>query len=292
MAWQLAILISIVAGVATALIRRHYAQKSLLPSTFPPAISFVFGIAPLGIIAGLILPHHVIWTGVIYLLFAILASSIALCNWLNFKSIKYLPVTQYQIISQTQVVMIIVLGWVLLNERLNLHQSLGALLLLAAAGLAILAPVKAVLSIHKGLHKSAVIFDLLGSFFGAIALVTEKVILGHMDIGAYLIFGYSVQALGILVWATKDINNSTVKLITRREIQWFATLGMANGVTGVFYVIAVVRSNNVSLIASISPVTLPLIAFGAYLFLKEKENLRLLWAALGLGIIGLLLSAH
>lgn len=293
MSWQLAFTISTIALIITALVKRSHSQKSLAPPSFPPALSYLLGIAPLGIIAGLILPHKVVWSSWLIFLLIIISFFMAISNWLIFRAIKQLPVMQYQLIARSQIVMIIAFGWILLGETLSHYQIIGAILLLIAALLAIKAPVKNLDSQHRKVHLKAVILTLVGCLAGTIGLISEKAALGHMDIGAYLIFGYSAQTIGLLILASKDVIKESLRQLTKHEIKWSAFMGIANGIGGVFYVFAIVKADNISLIAALSSITLPLIAFGAYIILKEKEQQKLLWTGLAIGFVGLLvMSLH
>lgn len=159
------------------------------------------------------------------------------------------------------------------------------------AVLAASAPIVAQKKVDGSFYSTAIALALVGSLFGAISLVAEKAALGHMDIGAYLVFGYSAQALGMVVLAAKDCNKTTLKKLTKSETRWAAGMGLANGFSGVFYVTALVNSDNISLITAITAISLPLLALGALVFLKEKENHKLLWASLVIGFIGLLVGS-
>jgi len=291
MSWQLAIGLSILANIITSLIQRRYSLKSSAPNSFPPAISYLLGVAPLGIIVGLSLSHHVHWTWWVVFLIALNSTIMALSNWIGFKAVKRLPVAQFQTINQFYEIVVVILGWTLLNEGLGKFQLLGALLLLIAALLAIRAPMRNIDKSHRKVHFQSVLLTLAAATTLGTALVIEKAALGHMDIGAYLIFGYSAQTVAMLLLATKDINKETIRRFGKNEIKWSAGMGWANAVTGVFYVIAIVRSNNISLVTAVTAITLPLLAFAAYTILKEQEKQKLLWTALTIGFIGLVVSA-
>jgi drug/metabolite transporter (DMT)-like permease len=291
MSWQIAISLSVLANVLTSLIQRHYSQKSSAPASFPPAVSYLFGVTPLGIIVGLSLSHHVHWTWWVGFLLFLNASIMALSNWIGFKAVKRLPVTQNQTIGQFYEVVVVALGWIFLGEGLSKFQFIGALLLLIAALLAIRAPMSVSDRARRKVHIQSVGLTLATAITLGTALVVEKAALGHMDIGAYLIFGYSAQTLAMLVLATKDIRRETLRKFGKDEIKWSAGMGWANAVTGVFYVIAIVRSNNISSVTAVAAITLPLVAFGAYIILKERDNQRLLWLGLAIGLLGLLVSA-
>ena len=213
----------------------------------------------------------------------------AISNWISFAAVKRLSVVQFQTINQFYGVVVISLGWLLLKEGLNLFQILGAGLLFMAAMLAIRAPNNT--GANRALHVKSVLLTVAAALTLGVALVIEKAALGHMDIGAYLIFGYTAQTLAMLLLALKDVSKQNLRKFGIHEIKWSAGMGWANAVTGVFYVIAIVNSNNISLVTAIAAISLPLLAFAAYVILRERENRKLLWVGLGLGFIGLIVSA-
>ncbi|HUS26193.1 MAG TPA: EamA family transporter [Nevskiaceae bacterium] len=290
MPWQIAIGLAIVANVATSLVQRRYAQKSVLPASWPAFMSYFFGVMPLGIIVGLVLPHHVHWSWWLGLLLFIEGTAMCLYNWIAFKAVKQLPVASYQTIYQTYAIVVIALGWTLLGEVLTGNQLFGAALLLIAALLAIYAPAKKISSAGLMTRKRAVLLTFLAAVFLGIGLVTEKAALGHMTVGAYLIFGYGVQTLALLLLAAVHAKSALHKL-TGSEFKWSAIMGLANGITGVFYVIAIFNSDNISLMTAIGALTLPLLAIAAHFVLHERENPKLLWSGVFLAFAGLLVLA-
>src|SRR6187402_1931086 len=119
MSWQVALALFYLTVIAQALLQRSYSQRSKLPESFPPAISYLIGVTPLGIIVGLFLSHHVIWSWWLILLLAIEGIFIGLYNWLSFRAVKRLPLARFQTIYQSYEIVVILLGWMLLNERLS-----------------------------------------------------------------------------------------------------------------------------------------------------------------------------
>lgn len=289
MSWQLAISFSILASITTSLIQRRYSQRSLAPASIPPAVSYLLGVCPLGIILGLILPHHVIWSWWVVVLITLNGIIMALANWIGFVAVKRLPVARFQTINQFYVIVVIILGWTILHEGLGRYQLAGAGLLFLAALLAIRAP-QHISHEHRRTHIRSVVLALSAATTLGTALVIEKATLGHMDVGAYLIFGYSAQTLAMLLLAAKDVNRESLRNFSRSEIKWSAGMGVANGITGLFYVLAIVGADNISQVTAVASITLPLLALAAYVILKEREQQRLLWAGLVLGFLGLLVS--
>jgi len=291
MPWQLAIGLSIIANVVTTLIQRRYSQKSSAPPTFPSAISYLLGVMPVGITVGLILPHHVYWSWWLILLLITCASSMALSGWIAFKAVRLLPVTAYQTIGRFTGIVAIALGWIILSEGLDIFQLLGAVILLLAALFAIWAPAKNIGIIQRRVHFRAVLLTLFASTTLAIGLVTEKGILGHMQVGGVLIFGWGSQTLAMLLLAVKDASRENLRKFRSYEVKWSALMGLANGTAGAFYVYSLNKSNNISLITPLTSITLPLIVLGAHFVLKEHENRKLMWVSLAISFVGLLISA-
>ncbi|MEJ0073032.1 MAG: hypothetical protein WDN27_03045 [Candidatus Saccharibacteria bacterium] len=111
-----------------------------------------------------------------------------------------------------------------------------------------------------------------------------------MQIGGGFLTGWSAQAIAMLLLASKDASRANFRTFKTFEIRWSVLMGLVNGLTGVFYVYAIVHSDNVSLITTLTAISLPLTVFGAYLFLRERENHKLMWVSLGISFVGLLVS--
>lgn len=293
MSWQVGLLLFYVTVVAQALLQRSYSQKSTLPESFPPAISYLIGVTPLGIVVGLLLRHHVHWSLWLGCLLIIEGVFIGLYNWLSFKAIRRLPIVRYQTIYQSYEIVVVVLGWILLKERLNAPQIIGAVLLLCAAFLAIRAPLRvgADASGRIADNKTAVGLTLLAALVMGIGLIAEKASLHYMDIGAYFIFGYLTQTLALVALAVKDVNKSALRAFRVYDMQRSLAMGTLSALIGFFYIVSITKSNNISLITALGAFALPLTVLAGYLLLHERDNPRLLWGATTLGCIGLIITA-
>jgi drug/metabolite transporter (DMT)-like permease len=290
MTWQLAIVISIVANVATILIQRRYAQRSAAPPSFPPAVSYVFGVLPIGLLAGfLVFPHAIRWSWWLVMLLALGGLSMAVSTWTGFRAARHLAVGLNQVIGRLTIVFTVLLGWTTLGEGLTFFQTLGAAILLAAALLAIQAP-KHTTDTHTT-QLSALTLSIISAIALAVALVTEKAVLGHMNIGGVFLVGWTTQALAMVVLAAKDARPDTLRQFRGLEFRWSALMGLVNGLTGVFYIYAIVHANNISLITSFTAIVLPLTVLGAFIFLGEREHRKIMWISLGISFVGLLVSA-
>jgi uncharacterized membrane protein len=291
MTWQLAIAVSITANVAAILIQRRYSQRSLVPSTFPPAISYLFGVLPVGITAGLfVFAHDIRWSLWVVLLLLIEGVAMAISGATGFYVARKLTVTSQLTIYRFCGVVVIILGWTILGEKLGLNQLLGAMLLLAASWLAIWAPIRA--QQKDKTHTtdlSYLILALVSATALGIALVTEKALLGHMEVGGVFLVGWVAQTIGMSLLALKDASKETIRKITKHEFKWSVVMGLTNGLTGVFYVYSLATSDNISLITALTSLVMPLSVFGAYVFLREREKQLILWISLFVAFLGVMI---
>jgi drug/metabolite transporter (DMT)-like permease len=291
MPWQVALSLYFVVLVSQVVLQRSYSQKSKLPESFPPALSYAIGVLPLGIIVGLTMHPHVQWSWWLIFLLALEGTFIALYNWLSFMSIRRLPIARYQTIYQSYEIVVILLGWTLLSERLTLPQTVGGLFLLAGALLAIHAPKKNDRKPDDHTHTTAILLAAGSAVTIGIGLVAEKAALRHMSMGAYFIFGYATQVLALVALAAKDVNRQTVRTITPYDLHRSLAMGVLSSLIGFFYIAAIVRANNISLITALSTLSLPLSVLAGYIFLREREHTLILWISLGVSFVGLVVSA-
>lgn len=291
MNWQIALVLWYATSVGQSLWQRVYSQKSELPETFPPALSYLLAVTPLGVIVGLSIGHHVHWSAWVLTLLAIEGAFIGLFNWLMFVAIKRLPVATFQLIFQSYAVVTIVLGWVLLHETLSAPQVVGAVLLLAAAVVATQTPVTKGSAQPKSHRTKAIILATLAAVALGIGLVTEKAALKYMDIGAYFIFGFATQTLALTLLAVKDFRPSVIKQIRAHDLKRSFIMGTLSALVGFFYIYAIRHSNNISLITALGAFSLPLVVLASYVILKERENTKRLAIASALGCIGIIITA-
>lgn len=291
MSWQIAIGFSILANIATTLVQRRYSLKSKAPATFPSAASYLLGVVPVGLIVGFSLPHQIYWSQQLAVLLFICAASMAISGWIGFMAVKLMPVAPYQTIGKFTIFVAVALGWIVLNERLTFYQLVGALIILLAAVLAIYAPILTAQDRHRHLHILPVFMTLVSATFLAFGLVSEKAILGHMQLGGVLILGWGAQTIAMLLLALKDANKHTIQSFKLYEIKWSTFMGLANGITGAFYVYALNKSDNISLITTLTAVALPLSALGAHFLLDERENSKLMWLSIIICFAGLIIMS-
>lgn len=292
MTWQLAFALSMVMGITRKLYLRRYSQTSKVPATIPPAASYLFGVIPVGFVAGFfLLPHHIVWSWWMLLLMTLLSASMSISNWFGFITASRIAVAPQQTIGMLTTVNTILLGWTVLGEGLTPAQFVGGGILLAAAVLAIWAPAKTKSGDFKRMDTVTIWLATVSALLLGVGLVTEKALLGHMEIGGIFFVSWGVQALGMTLLAMKDLSKANWQAFRGRELKASTLLGLTNGLNGALYIYAIYHSDNVSLIAVLGCMALPLTVLGAYIFLGEREHHTMLWLSLIVSFIGLVIMA-
>ncbi len=291
MLWSVSLFFFFIVVVMQALWQRNYSRVSLLPETFPPTLSYLIALMPLSLIVGLIMPHHVTWSTWLIFLIVVEGGFIGVFNWLMFVALRLLPVAKFEMIFQLYTIVVVVLGWVLLGEKLTTPQIIGGIVLFIAAYIAISAPRQNKSQLRKHANKKGVLITLLAALTLGIGLVTEKAALNHMDTGAYFIFGFLSQTIALVILASKDVTKETISRIKIEDIKQSTVMGILSALVGFTYIISIQLSNNISLVTMLSSFTLPLMVLAGYVFLHERENMTRLWIASGLGCAGLILAA-
>lgn len=253
------------------------------------AFSNSIGVLPISIVIGLLLPHSVDWSWSTVGLLAAEGLFIGLYVIIAFRAIKMLPIAQFQTINQSQTLFVILLGSLVLGERLTLLQGLGCIFILGAAYL-----IAHTVHRHKkrnGHTTSGVWLALGGAVAMAIGLVFEKAALGRMDNGAYYIFGFGTQALVICLLAIPHYSRTIINNLTFSDVRNYIAMGVASALTGICYLTALDMVDNISRIGTLTAFSLPLIALMSYWLLHERDHAKQIFVAVGLGLIGVIITA-
>ena len=289
MDWHVSLLFFYVFSVLKALGQRRYLRKTGLPSSVVASMNYLLGIFPLALVVGLLLPHSVTWGWWLVVLLVVEGFAIGLYNKLSFRAIKRLPISHFQTLNQSSTIFIIIGGWILLGETLSVPQLIGVSFILGAA---VLAAFAAKAKAHaQTIPPGTVQLVIVAAIILSVGLIAEKAALGHMDMGAYFIFGIGSQAPFVTLIALKDVNKQVRKAISHSDIRNNVVIGMLGMLGGMSYLYTVNTANNISLIVSLNSFVLPLTALGSYWLLHEREDQRKLWGSIALGMIGVAITA-
>jgi drug/metabolite transporter (DMT)-like permease len=276
-------------AVLKSLGQRRYLRKTNMPSSVVASMNYVLGIFPLALFVGLILPHHVNWSGWVVFLLVLEGLAIGLFNKFAFRAIKRLPISLFQTLNQSSTIFVILGGSVILGETLSVTQFIGVSLIISAAVLSAFAA-KSKSRAHT-IEPGTIKLVIIAAAILSIGMIAEKASLAYMDIGAYFIFGIGSQMLFVTLIALKDTNKKVRKAISRSDLRNNVVIGMLSVLGGISYLYTVNAANNISLIVALNSFVLPLTALGSYWLLHEREDQRKLWGSIALGMIGVCITA-
>jgi len=289
MSWQIFILLFYVANVSRALIQRRFLRRSKLPEQMSAALSNLLGVLPISFVFGMLLPHTVNWSWTTIGLLIGEATFIGIYVIIGFRAIKMLPIAQYQTINQSQTLFVITLGSIVLGEKLTVLQGLGCIFILSAAYL-----IARTVHQHKKRNdekSTGIWLTLAGAVIMAIGLIFEKAALGHMDTGAYYMFGFTAQTLVVCILAVPYMSRRIVNSLTVSDLRNYVAIGVGSSLAGMAYLTALSKADNISRIGTLTAFSLPLTALMSYWLLRERDHAKQVFIAVGLGLIGVIITS-
>lgn len=205
-------------------------------------------------------------------------------NILSLKASKNVDAGYFTILSNLTPIVTIVAATLLLNERLDSRQLLGAAIIIASAFLITLPRLRH----HVKTRTPGLVIALLCFLLAGLATVYERWMLGRIGFGAYLIFGWGAQTLWMAVTAWPE--RKYLKILKDRK-HFVPILGYAlsGSIKGICFVAALKLSGNASVVSAFSSFTAIMVVSAAYFVLKEKDWLWLKVGAAALGTVGLII---
>jgi drug/metabolite transporter (DMT)-like permease len=285
MSWQVAILVHQLLETAYALLYRRYAREHSGDYLTANAAMYLLTVVPFGLIwsasqGGPHLDFSVSVWGLLFLAGVLFATS----NGLAFMANARIEASRFAVMNSISPIVTIVASTAILSEGLRLRQVLGALVIILAALVAILTQRRDTafrLDVHIGLAFASAVF--LG-----LAVTDEKFILGQMSLAGYVVFGWGLQAIFMLVLMRGSL--SPLFLIVRsRRLRSILVLGLLRAIAGFAFLNALIGSGNASLVAAVVSLQAVLVTLGGYLFLGERDRALSKLAAAAAAAVGVLL---
>lgn len=112
-----------------------------------------------------------------------------------------------------------------------------------------------------------------------------------MDLGGYFIVGFMTQGIGAAAIALPQLVRYPLRTIPGTVVRRSALFGILSCGVGFSYLYALLDAGNISLITALKAFGLPLVAIAAHCFLGERDNNKLLWAAILIGVCGVIITA-
>lgn len=201
-------------------------------------------------------------------------ASFALTNIFTYKMLVYLDAGIGSIFSTLNTLFTVVGSGLLLHEDLSNSQLVGAAFLLAAV---IYAAYATKPSKNKLTHRNMLIglgYAVIVAVFYAVASVNEKSLLEHVSAGDYLAFGWAGQAM-LAVFVAWLVQPKAFRVLRRRPVAtWVVMLGVMRAISGLCFIMALIRSNNVGLITVVSNFKLIIVVLLGVWLLRETQKVR------------------
>lgn len=196
----------------------------------------------------------------------------ALTNAFTYYSLVYLDASVGTIFGTLNALFTVFGASLVLHEDLSSPQLLGAVILLAAIVYTALATRhKPTERVHRNLI-IGLVYAVLGAVFYGIASVNQKSLLSHVSVGDLLAFGWFWE-MAMAVFIVLLIQPRSLEVLRMPKVAgWTAVLGVLRATSGLCFILAMVRSNNLGLITIISNFRLIIVVLLGYWLLKERKK--------------------
>lgn len=190
-----------------------------------------------------------------------------LTNVASYKVFQYLDAGIATILSTLNTLAAVIIATFLIHEGLTVKQAVGALVVMLGIWL--------VMSIHlKKSEKNRWLvglgFSVAAALFFGLATTTEKHLLNIMPLPVYILFGWGFQWLAAM--CLSFINKHKWRnLLLSPVLKTVIGAGLVRAIAGFLFILALVKSNNVSIIAVLSGVKAIFVVILADLILKERK---------------------
>lgn len=277
MIWKLLLGAYLGLHVVTTLLQRRLGRELATHKRLVAGIFFMLVRYPIGLLVAYYnSPQLAIgWTNFFYLLVG--SAIFPIITVLALKASKDIDAGRYTILSNIQPIVTIVAATLILNETLNAQQMLGAGIIIASAFL--------ITSPHllrrgkinaTGVTTALLVFLLMGP-----ATVYERWMLSQIGYGAYLVIGWGIQSLWMIIIAWPERKHlRTLPFASHGMAIW--SYAVASSIKGVCFVVALKLSGNAALFSAFASFGAILAVPAAYVFLKERDWL---WLKIGAAII-------
>jgi drug/metabolite transporter (DMT)-like permease len=284
MTWQLLLTAYLILGTAGYLIRRRLAQTLTKHNRLVNGFFFIAVLYPLGlIVAAFSSPNLSIgWQNIVFLLAG--SGIFPLINLLAYRANRDVDAGLYTILNNLTPIITIVAASLLLQEKLNDQQLLGAVVIITSAFVATLPKLQK----RSASSSAGMLFALASVSLLGIAIVYERWMLTRIDFGAYLVFGWGAQTLWMLILAWPEKKNIRI-LRVKKNFLPILGYGVTNALKGLCFVAALKLSGNASVVGAFASFMAVMVVLSAYFILKEREGLLFKVGAALIGTIGLII---
>lgn len=190
-----------------------------------------------------------------------------LTNIASYKVFHYLDAGIATILSTLNTLAAVVIATLFIDEGLTLQQAIGAFVLMTGIWL--------IMSIHLRKYEKnrwliGLALSIVAAVFFGFATTTEKHLLNNMPLPVYILFGWGFQWLAAMVLSLVN-KYKWRNLIKSPVLKSVLLAGLVRAIAGFLFILALVKSNNVSIIAVLSGVKAIFVVILADFILKERK---------------------
>jgi drug/metabolite transporter (DMT)-like permease len=282
MTWQLFLMCYLVLATVVGLFQRRLGQTIPQYNRLVNGFFFLAIHYPLALITASIIGFHVHigWFNAITLL--VMGVSFPLTDILAFRASKDVDAGLFGILNNLSPVITIALAALLLSERLTPQQFSGALIIICSA---LLVSIAAYSHSSKS-TKTGIIIALLSVMLLGLDTVYESWMLKRIGMGSLLVYGLGLQTfwMAVLAWPQRKYIR---KIINRQYGPQVLALSISKSVKGLVFIAALYVSKSAAIVGAFTGFLPVMMVLAGFLFLREKQYLRLKIAAAATGSIGL-----
>lgn len=289
MTWQTLLILYLVLNTISYILQRKLGASLAKHKRLVAGFFFVVVHYPLGLVVAF-MDHpdlRISWVNIIALLVG--SWIFPVINILYLKASKHLDAGRFTVLSNLTPIVTIVAATLLLGERLTGMQLLGASTIIASAFIVTLTHAR-----KRGqVSQQGVTVAILAFMLAGLATVYERWMLGQMDLGTYIVFGWGAQTLWMLVLAWPERKSLGV-LKKKKYLIPISSFALTSATKGILFLAALQLSGNASVFGAFASFTAIMVVPAAYFLLKERRSMRLKVTAAVIGTIGLIIlnTAH
>ncbi len=280
MNWVTLLTASIVLKSGGAIFRRRLLGRTNSADPYVSAIFFNLCAGAVLLLVALVVGFKPFDISQIWVWVLINIGAAAIADVLQFNAIKHIDAGSFAIIESTRVIWTIVGATILLHEGLTVAQLLAAGVILLAAML--------VLWPQRSVSKSTTLGFILAASFAAVygaATIVDRVLFSAVDVISYLSIALIVQGLILAIIYRRRLGK-TKELFNQNNFIPFAGDVLFFVPSIVLLLEAIKRTDNLSLLSALLPLTIILSVLFSMIFLKERDYLKYKIAGSILAMVG------
>jgi drug/metabolite transporter (DMT)-like permease len=215
-------------------------------------------------------------------------------NLSNFNALKHIDSSKFSIISSTSNIFVIIFSSIFLSKSILPYQFIGVLLVFA--GIVILNYRLFKANSLKEIMKLGV-GEIL-AFTGAISLgagiTNDSFLITKIDLYLYLSIAFLLPAVVMPLISPKSFSNieGIKKFLKFDNLKWAGAFALSYTLQAYTFYRAIESAQNPALVASVTLSSVIFIGIGAYIFLKEREELGVKLISALLTVVGLLIITN